>query len=385
MTDLSNNRMSERKQKDIENQIQMIDQDRNEMDNLRRFGYFTIPYPATIGDLAYTKTKEKKNYQIKDGKIITENRNIFVAPLKKGKGPDVYFSPVEPDSLETIEKYKQWNEKDKKKELEKVQQRKENKAGIVFKPGGPQETFSFYRDIQTPESTGSLYIKPDPKRFIMEGGKVKTENRGIFTNPTHIGYSTPHPNDYFGFYFSDEPTQERVKTLGEKDIKDKLEKVQIRKKKLPPPRPPFSPASLKKCDPFSSNVETYGLYNDLEREQKLKEYQEYKKKGNPKYSKSLPKGCVKHDRPFAPARLIYIGRDGLFDDNLYTLPEMTEKDKAKLRIKTVKEKKEEEEKSKATRRVPFTYNKLMKISKFAPPISSFTTNLKKEFPTIKFH
>ena len=59
MTDLSN-RISECKQKDIENQIQMIEQDRNEMDNLRRFGYFTIPYPATIGDLAYTKTKEKK-------------------------------------------------------------------------------------------------------------------------------------------------------------------------------------------------------------------------------------------------------------------------------------------------------------------------------------
>jgi hypothetical protein len=27
----------------------------------------------------------------------------------------------------------------------------------------------------------------------------------------------------------------------------------------------------------------------------------------------------------------------------------------------------------------------MKISKFSPPISSYTTNLKKEFPTIKFH
>ena len=349
MTEFPKN-TSERKQKDIENQIQMIEQDRNEMDTLRRFGYFTIPYPATVGDLAYTTTNIKKNYQIKDGKIITENRNVFVAPLKKGKGPDVYFSPVEPDSLETIEKYKELNKKDKKKELEKVQQRKENKAGIVFKPGGPQETFSFYRDIQSPESTGTLYIKPDPKRFIMEGGRVKTENRGIFTNPTHVGI--PHPNDYFSFYFADEPTQERIKTLGQKDIKDKLDKVQI---------------------------------SDVEREQKLKEYQEYKKKGNPKYSKSLPKGCVKHDRPFAPARLIYIGRDGLFDDNLYTLPEMTEKDKAKLRIKTVKEKKEEEEKTKATRRVPFTYNKLMKISKFAPPISSFTTNLKKEFPTIKFH
>ena len=382
MSNLSNPH-SQRKDQDIENQKQMIEQDRNEMDQTRRFGYFSIPYPATVGDLAYTTTKEKKNYQIIDGKIKTENRNVFVAPLKKGKGPDVYFSPVEPEPPETIEKHKELNEIDKKRELDKVQKRKENKAGIVFKPGGPQETFSFYRDIQAPESTGTLYITPDKKRFIMEGGKVKTENRGIFTNPTKVGI--PHPNDYFSFYFADEPTQERVKTLGEKDIKDKLDKVQIRKKKLPPPRPPFSPASLKKCDPFSNNVETYGIYNDAEKEEKLKEYAEYKKKGNPKYTKSLPKGCVKHDRPFAPARLVYIGRDGLFDDNLYTLPEMTEKDKEKLKIKTVREKKEEEEKSKATRRVPFTYNKLMKISKFAPPISSFTTNLKKEFPMIKFH
>ena len=382
MSNLSNPH-SQRKEKDIEDQKQMIEQDRNEMDSLRRFGYFSIPYPATVGDLAYTTTRVKKNYQIIDGKIKTENRNIFVAPLKKGRGPDVYFSPVEPESLDTIERYKQLNEKDRKRELDKVQQRKEKKASIVFKPGGPQETFSFYRDIQAPESTGTLYITPDKKRFIMEGGKVKTENRGIFTNPTKVGI--PHPNDYFSFYFADEPTQERVKTLGEQDIKDKLDKVQIRKKNLPPPRPPFSPASLKKCDPFSNNIETYGIYNEAEKEEKLKEYAEYKKKGNPKYSKSLPKGCVKHDRPFAPARLVYIGRDGLFDDNLYTLPEMTEKDKAKLKIKTVREKKEEEEKLKATRRVPFTYNKLMKISKFAPPISSFTTNLKKEFPMIKFH
>ena len=382
MSDLSNPK-SARKQQDIENQKQMIEQDRNEMDSLRRFGYFSIPYPATVGDLAYTTSTEKKNYQIIDGKIKTENRNIFVAPLKKGRGPDVYFSPVEPESFDTIEKYKQMNEEDKKKELNKVRQRKENKANIIFKPSGPQETFSFYKDIQAPESTDTLYKYPNPKRFIMEGYKVKTENRGIFTNPTKLGI--PHPNDYFSFYYADDATQARVKTLGEKDIKDKLEKVQLRKKKIPDARPPFSPASLKKCEPFSNNIETYGIYTDLEKEEKLKEYAEYKKKGNPKYSKSLPKGCVKHDRPFAPARLIYIGRDGLFNDDLYTLPEMTEKDKAKLKIKTVREKKEEEEKAKSTRRVPFTYNKLMKISKFAPPISSFTTNLKKEFPTIKFH
>jgi hypothetical protein len=382
MSDLSNPK-SMRKEKDIEKQLEQIQQDRNEMDQLRRFGFFTIPYPATVGDMAYSTTNTKKTFKIVDGKIKTENRNIFVAPLKKGKGTDVYFSPVEPESDEIIEKHKQMNDSEYKELLKKVNKRKEKQAFIEFKPTGPQETFGFYKDIPTPEAKDTLYIRPDPKRFILEGYKVKTENRGIFTNPTKL--NPLHPNDYFQFYYADDATQERIKSLGEKDIKDKLDTVQLRKKKIPNPRPPFSPASLMKCEPFSSNVETYALYNDMEKEEKLKEYKEYKKKGNPKYSKSLPKGCVKHDKPFQPARLIWIGRDGLFDDNLYTLPEMTEKDKEKLKVKSVRQRKEEEEKMKPFKRNPFTYNKLMKISRFAPPISSFTTNLKKEFPTIKFH
>ena len=382
MSDLSNPK-STRKEQDIQKQIEMIQNDRKEMDQYRRFGFFTIPYPATVGDLAYSATNQKKNYQIIDGKIKTENRNIFVPPLKKGKGTDVYFSPVEPESQEIIDSHIKMNEIEYKQLLAKVNKRKEKQPKTEFKPAGPQETFSFYKDIPTPEPTGSLYIRPDPKRFILEGGKVKTENRGIFTNPTKVGIA--HPNDYFQFYYADEPTQERIKVLGQKDIQDKLDTVQLRKKKIPDPRPPFSPASLKKCEPFSSISETYGIYNDAEKEEKLKEYAEYKKKGNPKFHRSLPKGSVKHDKPFSPARLIWIGRDGLFDDNLYTLPEMTEKDKEKLKIKSVRERKEEEEKLKPYRRNPFTYNKLMRISRFAPPISSFTTNLKKEFPTIKFH
>ena len=382
MSDLSNPK-STRKEQDIQKQIEMIQNDRKEMDQYRRFGFFTIPYPATVGDLAYSATNQKKNYQIIDGKIKTENRNIFVPPLKKGKGTDVYFSPVEPESQEIIDSHIKMNEIEYKQLLEKVNKRKEKQPKTEFKPAGPQETFSFYKDIPTPEPTGSLYIRPDPKRFILEGGKVKTENRGIFTNPTKVGIA--HPNDYFQFYYADEPTQERIKILGQKDIQDKLDTVQLRKKKIPDPRPPFSPASLKKCEPFSSVSETYGIYNDAEKEEKLKEYAEYKKKGNPKFHRSLPKGSVKHDKPFSPARLIWIGRDGLFDDNLYTLPEMTEKDKEKLKIKSVRERKEEEEKLKPYRRNPFTYNKLMRISRFSPPISSYTTNLKKEFPTIKFH
>ncbi len=382
MTDLSNPK-STKKENDIQKQLEQIQADRSEMDQLRRFGFFTIPYPATVGDLAYSATNEKKTIKIVDGKIKTENRNIFVAPLKKGKGTDVYFSPVEPESDDIIEKHKQMNDAEYKELLKKVSKRKEKQAIIEFKPTGPQETFSFYKDIPTPEAKDTLYIRPDPKRFILEGYKVKTENRGIFTNPTKL---LPfHPNDYFQFYYADDATQERVKSLGEKDIKDKLDRVQMRKKKIPDLRPPFSPASLKKCEPFSSNTETYALYNDAEKEEKLKEFREYKKKGNPKYTKSLPKGSVKHDKPFQPARLIWVGRDGLFDDNLYTLPEMTEKDKEKLKVKSVRQRKEEEEKLKPFKRNPFTYNKLMRISRFAPPISSFTTNLKKEFPTIKFH
>ena len=324
MTDLSNPK-STKKENDIQKQLEQIQADRSEMDQLRRFGFFTIPYPATVGDLAYSATNEKKTIKLVDGKIKTENRNIFVAPLKKGKGTDVYFSPVEPESDDIIEKHKQMNDAEYKELLKKVSKRKEKQAIIEFKPTGPQETFSFYKDIPTPEAKDTLYIRPDPKRFILEGYKVKTENRGIFTNPTKL---LPfHPNDYFQFYYADDATQERVKSLGEKDIKDKLDRVQMRKKKIPDLRPPFSPASLKECEPFSSNTETYALYNDAEKEEKLKEFREYKKKGNPKYTKSLPKGSVKHDKPFQPARLIWVGRDGLFDDNLYTLPEMTEKDK----------------------------------------------------------
>lgn len=90
MTSNLSNPHSQRKQQDIENQKEMIKQDRDEMDTLRRFGYFTIPYPATVGDEAYSHINQKKNYQIIDGKIKTENRNIFFS-LVKEKDPVVIY------------------------------------------------------------------------------------------------------------------------------------------------------------------------------------------------------------------------------------------------------------------------------------------------------
>jgi hypothetical protein len=184
--------MSETKSKAEEctqKQLEQIAQDRNEMNELRRFGFFSIPYPATVGDLAYTSTNEKKNYKVVDRQVKTENTNILVAPLKKGRGNDVYFSPVEPLPDSVIEEHKKLNEAEYKELLNKVQKRKEKAGSIEFRPSGPQQTFGFYQDIEAPNPTGTLYIKPDPKRFIMEGYKVKTENRGIFTNPTKLGTS----------------------------------------------------------------------------------------------------------------------------------------------------------------------------------------------------
>ena len=372
---------NEKKEEEIQKAMERIESERTEMDELRRFGYFTIPYPATVGDKAYSIKDNFKNHKIIDGKIITENRNIFVRPVLKGRTPEVYFQRVEAEPDEVVEQHKEMNKKEYEAMINKVKASKEAKPAIQFKPGGPQETFGFYKDVEQPEPTGTLYIKPDPKRFILEGGKVKTENRNIFTNPTKVGKSFK-PDDYFQFYVADDAVQERLKEMEKKDREKKLNQVKERKLNQVT-KPPFHPAALKKCEPFSSVIETYGLYNEAENQQLLQEYRDYKKKGNPKYQKVLPKGSVVHDKPFQPARLIYQGRDGLFNDDLYKIPEPTEKDKKK--VLTVKERKEIEEANKAKRRVPFTYNKLMKSSTFAPPISSFMTNLRREFPTIKFH
>ena len=370
-----------KKEADVQKSLEKISEERKEMNELRRFGYFSIPYPATVGDQAYSQNQEYPNHKVVDRKVIIENRGIYTNNPKSGNGPDAYFSPVEPVSDEKINEYKEQTKKDRENYLAKMKEKREKKELFKFKPAGPQDMIGFYREGEQQTHDGPLNIEPDKKRFILEGGKVKTENRNIFTNPTKVGKSFK-PDDYFQFYVADDAVQERLKEMEKKDREKKLNQVKERKLNQVT-KPPFHPAALKKCEPFSSVIETYGLYNEAENQQLLQEYRDYKKKGNPKYQKVLPKGSVVHDKPFQPARLIYQGRDGLFNDDLYKIPEPTEKDKKK--VLTVKERKEIEEANKAKRRVPFTYNKLMKSSTFAPPISSFMTNLRREFPTIKFH
>ena len=104
-----------------------------------------------------------------------------------------------------------------------------------------------------------------------------------------------------------------------------------------------------------------------------------------------------HDKPFSPARLKFEGRNGLFmykseefymnNDQRYSKEYLKDlrRIKKEENEKALKQREKENEERKKKFLKPFTYNKLMKNSTFAPPISSYMINIKREFPSIKFH
>ena len=81
--------MSERKEQSNQRTLEKIAREREEMDKVQRFGFFSIPYPSTVGDQAYSRNREFEHHQVVDRKVITEKRGIYTQPVKKGKGPDV--------------------------------------------------------------------------------------------------------------------------------------------------------------------------------------------------------------------------------------------------------------------------------------------------------
>lgn len=364
--------VSAKKEEFNQRTLEQISKERSEMENMQRFGFFSIPYPSTIGDQAYSRNKQF-HHQVVDRKVITEKRGIYTQPMKKGRGPDVYFEPIALLTNDQLNQMKKQREEEDAKYKEIVQQRKEKKAVIRFKPGGPQEVTGFYNsDEKQPVPDGPLIREKDKLRFIQDR-KVITEKRGIYTNPTKLGTSL-NPNDYFSYYTTDKTIQEMIKKKAEEE-KEKAEKERQERKVY---KKPFAPASLMKCDCFSSNAEAFGLDPAIEKE-RLQEYREMKKIGRSKYEKPKIPGSVVHDKPFSPPKLISTGRDCLFNDDLYKLPQIPKSTKNTMSLR------ERIEYEKANRKNPFTYNKLMKTSSFSPAISSFTCNLKREFPSISFH
>ena len=367
--------MQEKREEDVKEMLKEIEQERDEKDNMQRFGFFSIPYPAIIGDKKYS-TNDYKNHEVVDRKIIIEKRNVYTSPLKTGKANDVYFNKIEGPDDEGWNRLEQLNKKDHDDLMKKVAENREKKSsGPIFKPSGPQEFKGYYNpDEPFPVPSGTINIEPDKKRFIHEG-KVLTEKRGIFTNPSKIGKI---PNEYFSYPVREDEENERLKELTKKDIEKKINDVKAGKEKKDFQKP-FQPASLKKCDPFYNNTQTYGLYTPDEQERLMTEYKDLKKNGIKKYEKILPKNALKHLQPFKLPRQVFSGRDGLFNDDLYKLPELEEVKKPNIPIREIREM------EKKNARVPFAYNKLMNQTHFSPSITSFTFNLKREFPSVKFY
>ena len=378
---------------DIQRSLMEIDLERKERDEQQRFGYFSVPYPSTIGDQAYSQ-KQEYHHKVVDRKVITENRGIYVQGPKSGKGPDAYFPP--PESTDKLMKQKEEDEKirekkeKKRKEEELIEKKRlKERNPFPFKPGGPQIQFSFYKKLNDDKPELPLAKEPLKKSYKLDHWKVKTEIRNIQASPLKTGN---HPNDYFYFYHSDDQLQEKLKELNAKEKEERLAKIKQRKNAQP--KAVFKPASLKKCDPFVSDKETYELHNEQEIGELLNEYKEIKKKGNQRYIK--PKDPL-HDRPFAPAKLKFDGRNGLFmykneefymnNDQRYSKEYLKDwkKIKKEENDNAIKQREKENEERKKKFLKPFTYNRLMKSSTFAPPISSYMVNIKRDFPSIKFH
>ena len=116
-----------KKEMDIQRSLMEIDNERKEKDEQQRFGYFSVPYPSTIGDQAYSQ-KQEYHHKVVDRKVITENRGIYVSGPKSGKGPDAYFPP--PESTEKLmqqkEKMKKIESRKKKRKNNKKPSRKKN-------------------------------------------------------------------------------------------------------------------------------------------------------------------------------------------------------------------------------------------------------------------
>ena len=363
-----------KREESVQKIMQEIDQERDEKDKLQRFGFFSIPYPAVIGDKKYSH--DEYNHKVVDHKVITEKRGIYTNPLKIGKSNDVYFNKIEGPGDDVIEHFKELNKQDDENLKKRVADSKEKKVERPnFKPAGPQQFKGFYEsDEPAPEREGTLTIEPDKKRFIGEGRKVITERKGIYTGPTKLGSI---PNDYFSYPSTEDDLLERLKQMSKDEYQRRLDNVKESKERVS--KKPFSPASLMKCDPFFNNIQTYGMYTEDEQAKLMNDYKDFKKNGRGKYTKVLPKGAMKHVQPFRPARLVVTGRDGLFNDDLYKLPEIEDVKKSFTPIREIREM------EKKNARTPFYYNKLMRQSQFSPSISSFTYNLKREFPSVKFY
>jgi hypothetical protein len=262
-----------------------------------RFGFFSIPYPATTGDQFYSQ--QKKANRDAERKVLTLPRGVFTTPGKSGKAQDAYFSNMIKEEKHTLLRVKEVAEKQQKEKLKMVETRKNRSQSAKnyranFKPGGPQEYKDFYEFPQNRVMYKVPVEKTIDKRLKIDKEKrsVFMERRGIYANPPRVGTSST-PGILFS-YFKENPV--KLKTF--------KKQVMQRPKSADPKayKAPFKPASLKKNENFESDFQIFGE-NEKNVKMLLKKSLDIKHSRGEKYEYRPPTGSRKHDRPFKPNHL----------------------------------------------------------------------------------
>lgn len=353
---------------EIQKIIDKTQKDMDEIGVMPRFGFFSIPCNNTIGDGFYSQDKNF-HHTVVERKVITEKRGVYTIGPKTGKGPDAYFQIMDTTDANCQKRLAEGQKEDYNNLMKTVQKRKEKEIVAPFKPPGVQT----YKDDfdQHPFVRNYALTKEPEKHYKVIDHKVITEPRGIYTQPLKKGfYNTP--NILFSFTPLGHDKNEKFDfNLLKKERKKRCSSsipAQRAYKKA------FFPASLKKNECFSNIPETYG-YDDKYFNNLKAQAERIRKNPNKKYSKYYPPNSAKHMRPFTPASLSKVGRDGLFNKDIWNCPSIPEK-------RVIVNQREKKEYEAAHRKVPFTYNKLQKHSTFSPSIVTNQINMKRDFPSV---
>lgn len=227
--------------------------DADKMGDQPRFGFFSIPYSAYIGDRFYSQDKQKI-YRTNERKVITEPRGIYTKPSKQGKFSDAFFSNFMKVDKELLTEIEQKAKQEKEEYLQLVKSRKKGVEGFkqTFKPGGPQE----YKDFYDHESNKVKYEMPITKiidkkmKIDREHRSVFMEKRGIYTqNPKFGTSSTP------GILFSSIKDDKKLLELKNESVSRSKSAGSKEKKDY---KIPFKPPGLAKSECFQSNGDLFG-------------------------------------------------------------------------------------------------------------------------------
>lgn len=288
-----------------------------------RFGYFSIPYPITVGDRYYA-TKSKSPSRDANGKVQISPRNMVMKIPKSGKGYDVYFSNPFKEEVSNVNRIKQAEERDHKKYIEGIKEKKsEKKFHMTFKPSGPQEMGDFF-SINPYQNKNPLYKDPQKHYAIdKQTRKVVIENRNMKMAAPKKGFSG-YPDICFSYPKSEKPKKgARAKTCTAHRKNDKKFNQ------------PFRPANIALNSYFYNDKKQFSYPDQLNKSLE-DEFKRSKSAGTKKFKKSKKETYATHIREFFPSSPMKVGEKGYFSQR-YGVPFVPYK--AKTRAQTSKDKK----------------------------------------------